>query len=224
MGKIPLLETLKLTISQDVSDFNFPNLIKNNNALRNLEIEIMDDGRLGGFSLKEDFNGFFPNKMKNLTLIGRGLKILPDNLLQVRINLKTNFISTSVCCHLKKVSTGQKELTKFLTWLHQTLYLVVVKPTYLELLSVFHYDYNNIDIYIQPLNKWILQNPSPSPKTVKKVNSKIKNFPLIFSSGVKKLFLSYVKVIKNKVSGILYKKEINQSLTSKPKINNTVLK
>ncbi|KAK6644340.1 hypothetical protein RUM43_000607 [Polyplax serrata] len=95
LGKIPCLESLKLTLNETSQDLNLPYLLKENFGLNHLQVEVLENG---GFYLTDEMNGWFPVKLQNLTLVGRGLKTVSRNLLQgIRSpTLNLNIFNTSV--------------------------------------------------------------------------------------------------------------------------------
>ncbi|XP_054280137.1 chaoptin-like [Macrosteles quadrilineatus] len=77
LGKMRILETLHITPTKNVAHFNLPELLQHNYGLHNLHIEVDDKS-----SLNEEMRGEFPPKVRNITISGKQLRTLGNNILQ----------------------------------------------------------------------------------------------------------------------------------------------
>jgi len=77
LGKMRVLESLHISPTKNVREFNLPDLLHHNHGLRNLHIEMEDKS-----SLNEEMRGEFPFKIRNLTISGKTLRTLGNNILQ----------------------------------------------------------------------------------------------------------------------------------------------
>lgn len=75
------LRTLKLSVNGNVRDFNIPKILTHNDALENLYLQV-DNSQV---DLSKEMQGLLPSKLNNITITGRALKFLSQNILQVRI-------------------------------------------------------------------------------------------------------------------------------------------
>ncbi|KAG8310793.1 hypothetical protein J6590_056630 [Homalodisca vitripennis] len=80
LGKMRILETLHISPTKNVRDFNLPELLQYNYGLHNLHIEMEDKN-----SLNEEMHGEFPFKVRNITISGKQLRTLGNNILQKKV-------------------------------------------------------------------------------------------------------------------------------------------
>lgn len=77
LSKMRVLKSLHISTYENIRDFNFPNLLQYNHGLRNFHVEV--DGKS---TLSNEMYGPFPSKIRNITITGRDLKNLGDNILE----------------------------------------------------------------------------------------------------------------------------------------------
>ncbi|XP_023941108.2 chaoptin isoform X5 [Bicyclus anynana] len=71
------LRTLKISVNGNIRDFNIPRILRHNYALENLYIQI-DNNQI---DLGKEMTGQLPSKLNNITITGRALKFLSQNVL-----------------------------------------------------------------------------------------------------------------------------------------------
>ncbi|XP_045449309.1 chaoptin [Melitaea cinxia] len=88
------LRTLKLSVNGNVRDFNIPKILTHNDALENLFLQV-DSGQV---DLSKEMQGLLPSKLNNITITGRALKFLSQNILQgvTSQTLKLTIYNTSI--------------------------------------------------------------------------------------------------------------------------------
>lgn len=74
------LRTLKLS-HRKVPQFNIPALLEDAIAIENLELQVDTDT-----TLSQEFIGFWPNKLKSITIVGRGIHRISNNAFRARIS------------------------------------------------------------------------------------------------------------------------------------------
>lgn len=79
LDHLQYLRTLRLSRPQQSQDFNFPRLLQGNYAIERIYVECHEDCTPFG----DEMGGEFPPKMSDVTLIGRGFKVLSNRLLEV---------------------------------------------------------------------------------------------------------------------------------------------
>ncbi|XP_047532172.1 chaoptin isoform X2 [Vanessa atalanta] len=72
------LRTLKISVNGNIRDFNIPKILTHNDALENLYLQI-DNTQV---DLSKEMLGFLPSKLNNITITGRALKFLSQNVLK----------------------------------------------------------------------------------------------------------------------------------------------
>lgn len=77
IGELEVLRTLKMSSYKNLPDFNIPQLIEGNIALRNLDIDIDYES-----SMSSELSGAFPTKVRNITLSGKGLHMISNAALE----------------------------------------------------------------------------------------------------------------------------------------------
>ncbi|XP_041988835.1 chaoptin isoform X3 [Aricia agestis] len=78
------LRTLKISVSGNVRDFNFPRILANNEGLENLYIDVQNSQ----IDLGNEMTGDMPSKVSNITITGRPFKFLSDRFFR-GINSRT---------------------------------------------------------------------------------------------------------------------------------------
>ncbi|KAJ1520527.1 hypothetical protein ONE63_003648 [Megalurothrips usitatus] len=73
LSKITALQSLAVATYKNVADFNIPMRLQENHGLRNLLVEVDDDGE----DLDGEMRGPLPDKLQNVTLTGLHLRTLP---------------------------------------------------------------------------------------------------------------------------------------------------
>lgn len=76
--KLNSLRSLKINYYKNLKGFNLPTLLSHNYGLKNLEIHISYNTE---DNLEKQMQGIFPYKLENLTITGRGLKKIGNNIL-----------------------------------------------------------------------------------------------------------------------------------------------
>ncbi|XP_061383908.1 chaoptin isoform X2 [Danaus plexippus] len=71
------LRTLKISVNGNIRDFNIPKILTHNDALKNLYLHI-DNSQI---DLGKEMIGELPPKLNNITIVGKALKFLSQNLL-----------------------------------------------------------------------------------------------------------------------------------------------
>ncbi|XP_039750194.1 chaoptin isoform X3 [Pararge aegeria] len=71
------LRTLKISVNGNIRDFNIPRILTHNYALENLYIQV-DNNQI---DLGKEMTGSLPSKLNNITITGRALKFLSQNVL-----------------------------------------------------------------------------------------------------------------------------------------------
>ncbi|KAJ9598947.1 hypothetical protein L9F63_010541 [Diploptera punctata] len=75
LSKMTSLRTLKISSYREVKEFNIPEIVKMNYGLRDLHLEVFENT-----PLEEELSGQLPTKVRNITVSGRGISNIPDNL------------------------------------------------------------------------------------------------------------------------------------------------
>ncbi|CAH2085309.1 unnamed protein product [Euphydryas editha] len=88
------LRTLKISVNGNVRDFNIPKILTHNDALENLYLQV-DNSQI---DLSKEMQGLLPSKLNNITITGRALKFLSQNLLKgvTSQTLKLTIFNTSI--------------------------------------------------------------------------------------------------------------------------------
>ncbi|RZF46767.1 hypothetical protein LSTR_LSTR002630 [Laodelphax striatellus] len=77
LSKLRVLNSLDISSYSNIRDFNLPTVLQNSYGLRNLHMEIE-----GKTSLSDEMYGEFPPKVRNITITGKELRTLGNNILQ----------------------------------------------------------------------------------------------------------------------------------------------
>ncbi|KAI4459845.1 antigen bsp putative-related [Holotrichia oblita] len=78
LSKMHALRKLRISIYENIKNFNIPRLLEFNNGLRNLEVYVEKEV----LSLGKILSGTYPSKLKTITLSGKGLKTLDFNMFE----------------------------------------------------------------------------------------------------------------------------------------------
>lgn len=73
------LRTLKISVNGNIRDLNLPRILTHNYGLKNLYIQV-DNNQI---DLGKEMYGQLPSKLSNITITGRALRFLSQNLLSV---------------------------------------------------------------------------------------------------------------------------------------------
>lgn len=73
------LRTLKISVNGNVRDLNLPRILTHNYGLENLYIQVSNNQ----IDLGKEMYGQLPSKLNNITITGKALKFLSQNIFSV---------------------------------------------------------------------------------------------------------------------------------------------
>ncbi|XP_049797448.1 chaoptin [Schistocerca nitens] len=106
LGQMTSLRTLHVSPYRNVRQFNLPHLLQYNYGLKELHIHVYEET-----GLRDEMSGPLPFKLSNITVTGRALKTLPDDLLMGVRSPRLHF-----GLHNTSVSAVQAALFQRATW------------------------------------------------------------------------------------------------------------
>lgn len=115
--KASKLRRLYITAYTDIKNFNFPTILEYNHGLKDLTIDVENDT-----DLQKEMKGKFPFKLYNITLTGRGLKLINSDILKGIRNPHLHFglYNTSVSTVPKEMFSNAEWIRNITVDLHRT--------------------------------------------------------------------------------------------------------